>query len=114
MRASFRPEFINRVDEFVVFEGLRLEQIRQIVRLQAKRVEARLEDQKIHLQLTDDAVDYLAVRAPCLLLTFSPLCGAAWRALSSGTCRERRLETLRMLLLVSLAACPGFTCLGSD
>ena len=70
VRASFRPEFVNRVDEFVVFEGLRLEQIRQIVRLQAKRVEQRLEDQKIHLQLTDDAVDYLAVRAPCLLLAF--------------------------------------------
>ena len=65
MRANFRPEFVNRVDEFVVFEGLTLTEIREIVRMQAKRVEARLEDQKIHLQLTEDAVDYLAVRGSC-------------------------------------------------
>ena len=88
VRASFRPEFVNRVDEFVVFEGLRLEQIRQIVRLQAKRVEQRLADQKIHLQLTDAAVDYLAVRAPALpwrsLLTASR-CGS-----SSNGCRGHR------------------------
>ena len=62
VRASFRPEFVNRVDEFVVFEGLTLTEIREIVRMQAQRVEKRLEDQKIHLQLTEDAVDYLAVR----------------------------------------------------
>jgi ATP-dependent Clp protease ATP-binding subunit ClpB len=63
VRANFRPEFVNRVDEFVVFEGLTLTDIREIVRMQAKRVEQRLEDQKIHLALTEDAVDYLAVCA---------------------------------------------------
>ena len=100
VRASFRPEFVNRVDEFVVFEGLRLEQIRQIVRLQAKRVEQRLEDQKIHLELTDAAVDYLAVRAPCLLPTSSPLAVArsVWRPHPEHL-RRACPETLRMLSL---------------
>ena len=71
MRANFRPEFVNRVDEFVVFEGLTLTEIREIVRMQAHKVEQRLEDQKIHLQLTEDAVDYLAVR-PRLRLIWLP------------------------------------------
>ncbi len=64
MKASFRPEFVNRVDEFVVFEALKLNEIRQIVRLQAKRVEERLAEKKIKLELHESAVDYLAVRVP--------------------------------------------------
>ena len=62
MKAHFRPEFVNRVDDFVVFEALKLGEIKQIVRLQAKRVEDRLKDKKMRLELTDSAVDYLAVR----------------------------------------------------
>ena len=74
MKASFRPEFVNRVDEFVVFEALKLNEIRQIVRLQAKRVEQRLAEKKIKLELDESAVDYLAVRVPSLAL--SQLCSA--------------------------------------
>ncbi len=66
VKASFRPEFVNRVDEFVVFEALKLNEIRQIVRLQAKRVEQRLAEKKIKLELDESAVDYLAVRVPSL------------------------------------------------
>lgn len=62
VKAHFRPEFVNRVDDFVVFEALKLSEIKQIVRLQAKRVEDRLKDKKMRLELTDSAVDYLAVR----------------------------------------------------
>ena len=61
MKSHFRPEFVNRVDDFVVFEALKLGEIKQIVRLQAKRVEDRLKDKKMRLELTDSAVDYLAV-----------------------------------------------------
>lgn len=61
VKAHFRPEFVNRVDDFVVFEALKLSEIKQIVRLQAKRVEDRLKDKKMRLELTDSAVDYLAV-----------------------------------------------------
>lgn len=72
VKANFRPEFVNRVDEFVVFEALKLAEIRQIVRLQAKRVEQRLAENKIKLELTEQAVDYLAVSdvplLPCAVL----------------------------------------------
>ncbi len=61
VRANFRPEFVNRIDEYIVFEGLRREQIKSIVRIQAKRVADRLAAKKITLDLKDSAVDYLVV-----------------------------------------------------
>ena len=61
VRANFRPEFVNRIDEYIVFEGLKREQIKQIVRIQARRVAERLAIKKISLELKDSAVDYLAV-----------------------------------------------------
>ncbi len=60
------------MDEFVVFEALKLNEIREIVRLQAKRVEARLAEKKIKLQLDESAVDYLAVRTSCCTGVQSP------------------------------------------
>jgi ATP-dependent Clp protease ATP-binding subunit ClpB len=42
MRSNFRPEFLNRVDELIIFHSLRQEQLRQIVKLQIKRLEERL------------------------------------------------------------------------
>jgi ATP-dependent Clp protease ATP-binding subunit ClpB len=62
VRAKFRPEFINRIDEFVIFEGLNKEQIRRIVRIQADRVAERLAARKVKMVLEDSAVDYLGVR----------------------------------------------------
>lgn len=62
VRANFRPEFVNRIDEYIVFEALKREQIRQIVRIQASRVADRLSLRKIGLELRDSAVDYLVVR----------------------------------------------------
>eukprot|EP01025_Chloroclados_australasicus_P006761 TRINITY_DN12160_c0_g1_i3.p1 TRINITY_DN12160_c0_g1~~TRINITY_DN12160_c0_g1_i3.p1 ORF type:complete len:978 (-),score=157.34 TRINITY_DN12160_c0_g1_i3:403-3336(-) len=60
VRVNFRPEFVNRIDEFIIFEPLRQDQIKQIVRLQTKRLEQRLSERKLYLRLTDNAVDYLA------------------------------------------------------
>ncbi|MGO9603487.1 MAG: ATP-dependent chaperone ClpB [Candidatus Binataceae bacterium] len=60
MRQSFRPEFLNRVDEIVVFHPLNREQLRQIVEVQLGRLRKRLEERKIELELTDKARDYLA------------------------------------------------------
>ena len=76
MKAHFRPEFVNRVDDFVVFEALKLSEIKQIVRLQAKRVEDRLKDKKMRLELTDSAVDYLAVWPGFSCLHAIPICHA--------------------------------------
>jgi ATP-dependent Clp protease ATP-binding subunit ClpB len=60
LRQSFRPEFLNRVDEIVVFHPLAREQLRQIVEIQLTRLRKRLEERKIDLELTDKARDYLA------------------------------------------------------
>ncbi|KAK8586816.1 hypothetical protein V6N13_085836 [Hibiscus sabdariffa] len=58
-RAVFRPEFMNRVDEYIVFQPLDREQINSIVRLQLERVQTRIADRKIKLQVTDSAVQLL-------------------------------------------------------
>ncbi|XVF60637.1 hypothetical protein PTKIN_Ptkin08bG0064400 [Pterospermum kingtungense] len=58
-RAIFRPEFMNRVDEYIVFQPLDREQINSIVRLQLERVQKRIADRKIKLQVTDSAVQLL-------------------------------------------------------
>ncbi len=56
----FRPEFVNRVDEIVVFEALTREQIGEIVELQLERLRTRLAERKITLELTDAAKELLA------------------------------------------------------
>ncbi|XWS30193.1 hypothetical protein CRYUN_Cryun24cG0096400 [Craigia yunnanensis] len=58
-RAVFRPEFMNRVDEYIVFQPLDHEQINSIVRLQLERVQKRIADRKIKLQVTNTAVQLL-------------------------------------------------------
>jgi ATP-dependent Clp protease ATP-binding subunit ClpB len=60
LRKSFRPEFLNRVDEIVVFHPLTKEQLRQIVDIQLTVLRKRLEERKIELELTDKARDYFA------------------------------------------------------
>jgi ATP-dependent Clp protease ATP-binding subunit ClpB len=55
----FRPEFINRVDDTVVFHPLQREQIRRIAQLQVDILARRLEAQEIQLELTDEALDLL-------------------------------------------------------
>src|SRR5204863_1334040 len=60
MREHFRPEFLNRIDEIVVFEPLSREQIAEIVELQLTRLRERLADRRITLDLTDAAKEALA------------------------------------------------------
>jgi ATP-dependent Clp protease ATP-binding subunit ClpB len=60
LRRSFRPEFLNRVDEVVVFHALEKNELRQIVDIQLARLRKRLEERKIELELTDKARDYFA------------------------------------------------------
>ncbi|QVL51739.1 MAG: ATP-dependent chaperone ClpB [Cyanobium sp. M30B3] len=60
LRAHFRPEFLNRLDETIIFHSLRQEELRQIVELQVQRLALRLEDKKLGLQLNADALDWLA------------------------------------------------------
>jgi ATP-dependent Clp protease ATP-binding subunit ClpB len=60
LRAHFRPEFIQRVDELTIFEPLQKTELRQIVTIQIKQIEKMLADQKIKIQLSLAAQDYLA------------------------------------------------------
>jgi len=57
---SFRPEFLNRIDEIIVFHPLSADQLRKIVDLQLRYLTKRLATQKIVLDVTDAAKDYLA------------------------------------------------------
>ena len=60
VRKAFRPEFLNRVDEIIVFHELNEEQLRHIVDLMAREVEERLEDMAIGLAITEAAKGWLA------------------------------------------------------
>ena len=60
LRMTMRPEFLNRIDEIITFQQLTQQQIAEVVRLQMKRVSDMLEPQGIQLQVTDQAVNYLA------------------------------------------------------
>jgi ATP-dependent Clp protease ATP-binding subunit ClpB len=60
MRAHFKPEFLNRIDEIVVFHRLDEKHIEQIVGLQLERLEARLAERNLRLELTDEARAHLA------------------------------------------------------
>ena len=60
MRNSFRPEFLNRIDEIIIFHGLQQTELRRIVKLQVQRLEERLAEQKISLKLSEAALDFLA------------------------------------------------------
>ena len=62
LRKSFRPEFLNRVDEIVVFHPLTRDELRKIVSIQIRGLQKRLEERKISLELTDKATDYFAER----------------------------------------------------
>jgi ATP-dependent Clp protease ATP-binding subunit ClpB len=60
VRAYFRPEFVNRIDEIVVFEALAREHIRAIVDIQLGQLRDRLAERKLTLELTEAALDLLA------------------------------------------------------
>ncbi|MBF1988825.1 ATP-dependent chaperone ClpB [Fischerella thermalis] len=59
LRSHFRPEFLNRVDDLIIFHALNRSEMQQIVRIQLKRVEYLLREQKISLEISPAACDYL-------------------------------------------------------
>ena len=83
MRSNFRPEFLNRIDEIIIFHSLQKAQLREIVKIQVKRLESRLADRKMSLKLSDAALDFLAE------VGFDPVYGA--RPLKRSI--QRELET---------------------
>jgi len=60
LRANFKPEFLNRIDETIIFHNLTPDQLSEIVTIQIKRLEIRLAEQNIDMVLTQNAVAFLA------------------------------------------------------
>jgi ATP-dependent Clp protease ATP-binding subunit ClpB len=90
LKRSFRPEFLNRLDEVVVFRGLDREKLRRIVDIQIARVAQRLESRQIQLILTDAARDHLAQ------VGYDPTYGA--RPLKRAIQRELETELARKIV----------------
>jgi ATP-dependent Clp protease ATP-binding subunit ClpB len=59
MSNSFRPEFLNRIDEIIIFHGLQKYQLQKIVDIQMQLLKTRLAEQKINLKLSESALDFL-------------------------------------------------------
>ena len=57
LKKEFRPEFINRIDEIIVFHKLQNEEIKQIINIMLKQVEKRLEKQNIKIEITEKVKD---------------------------------------------------------
>ncbi len=62
LRQTFRPEFLNRIDETIIFNPLSKQDLRKIVELEISKVEDRLQEQEVELKITNPAKDYLAER----------------------------------------------------
>jgi ATP-dependent Clp protease ATP-binding subunit ClpB len=90
LRQHFRPEFINRVDEIIFFHSLGLEHLKQIVDIQIHGLLKRLEERKIHVELTETARRFLVAQG------FDPMFGA--RPLKR-TIQRRVLDPLAMRVL---------------
>src|SRR5262249_26850553 len=99
LRREFRPEFLNRVDEIIVFHALSEEHLKQIVEIQLHRLRQRLEERHIALQLTDAARE-LIVRTG-----YDPSYGA--RPLKRAL--QKRIETPLGRLLMQGAVRDGQT-----
>jgi ATP-dependent Clp protease ATP-binding subunit ClpB len=70
LRGSFRPEFLNRVDEIVLFKPLLVEQIKQVIELMLDSIRQRLKEKKIGVELTENARNFIAREA------YDPVYGA--------------------------------------
>ncbi|MBE9051612.1 ATP-dependent chaperone ClpB [Nostocales cyanobacterium LEGE 11386] len=90
MRNSFRPEFLNRIDEIIIFHGLDKQELRQIVLLQVERLRQRLGDRKMSLKLSDAALDFLAE------VGYDPVFGA--RPLKRAIQRELETQIAKAIL----------------
>jgi ATP-dependent Clp protease ATP-binding subunit ClpB len=90
MRRHFRPEFLNRVDEIIVFHALSEEHLKEIVEIQLAQLRARLAERHIHIELTDAARTHL-VRAG-----YNPTYGA--RPLKRAIQKELETQLGRLIL----------------
>jgi ATP-dependent Clp protease ATP-binding subunit ClpB len=81
---SFRPEFLNRIDDTIIFHSLQKSQLRGIIQIQIQRLIKRLAERKIGLNMSEEAIDFVAD------VGYDPLYGA--RPLKRAI--QRELETV--------------------
>jgi len=70
LRAEFKPEFLNRVDDVIIFQSLGIEQLRRIIKIQLESLRRLLEERKVNLTLDQSAEELLAREG------FDPVYGA--------------------------------------
>ncbi len=90
MRNSFRPEFLNRIDEIIIFHALQKGELRQIVLLQIDKLRQRLSDRKMSLKLSNSALDFLSE------VGYDPVFGA--RPLKRAIQRELETQIAKAIL----------------
>jgi ATP-dependent Clp protease ATP-binding subunit ClpB len=90
LKSTFKPEFLNRIDDIITFRSLTMEDIAQIIEIQIKLIQKRLDEKKIKLVLTREAKDYMAQ------LGYSPVYGV--RPLKR-VLQKQLLDTLALRIL---------------
>jgi ATP-dependent Clp protease ATP-binding subunit ClpB len=90
LKAAFRPEFLNRIDDMITFRSLGMEDIDRIIDIQIGLIEKRLRERKLSLELTEEAKNYIAHAG------YSPVYGA--RPLKR-TLQKLILDNLAMKIL---------------
>jgi ATP-dependent Clp protease ATP-binding subunit ClpB len=90
LKESFKPEFLNRIDEIVIYHSLQIDQIKQIVDIQVKILAKRLAERRIELEIGDKAREYLAKEG------YDPALGA--RPLKR-TLQRKVLDALAIMIL---------------
>ncbi len=99
LRASFRPEFLNRLDEIIMFKPLTKENIGGIIKLQMQELNNRLSDREIRVELTPEAESYIVENG------YDPVYGA--RPLKRYL--QKHVETLSAKLILADQVSTGST-----
>jgi len=88
LKKAFRPEFLNRVDETIVFHALEKDQLKQIVTLMSEELVKRLKEQKIELEISEGAKEKIAQEG------YDPEYGAAFATVPGAVCKKAPLGLL--------------------
>jgi ATP-dependent Clp protease ATP-binding subunit ClpB len=97
LRSHFKPEFLNRLDEIIIFHSLKADELREIVGLQIERLAKRLEERKITLNISNEALDLIATAG------YDPVYGA--RPIKRAI--QKELETQIAKLILAGRYCSG-------
>jgi ATP-dependent Clp protease ATP-binding subunit ClpB len=107
LKARFRPEFLNRIDEFVTFKSLGKHELTSIVKLELKKVENRMIDRDIKMQITDAALEWLVSVGYDPTYGARPLKRTIQREVETPIAKEILGGNFRKNTLVNIDHAPG-------